>query len=107
MIPAEVAQRHADEFVFMVMDQAGWHVAGALSAPASMRLVFLPPHSLELDPAEHPRKPVREDCFAHKVFKDLDHVERTPPPGRCAHVVRAAERPSHRSRGGGRKLHPS
>jgi hypothetical protein len=28
----EVARRHADEFVFMVMDQAGWHIAGELGA---------------------------------------------------------------------------
>lgn len=24
IVPDEVAQRHADEFVLMVMDQAGW-----------------------------------------------------------------------------------
>ena len=25
---SEVAQRHPDEFIVMVMDQAGWHIAG-------------------------------------------------------------------------------
>lgn len=35
---AEVAQRHANEFVFMVMDQAGWHIAGELVVPANVRL---------------------------------------------------------------------
>ena len=49
----EVAQRHADEFVFMVMDQAGWHLAGDLIVPEKMRLMFLPPYSPELNPAEH------------------------------------------------------
>ena len=39
---AEVAQRHAEEFVLMVMDQAGWHLAGELEVPANMRLLFLP-----------------------------------------------------------------
>ena len=42
---AEVAQRHASEFVCMVMDQAGWHVAGELTVPPNMRLMFLPPYS--------------------------------------------------------------
>ncbi len=29
---AEVGRRHADEFIVMVMDQAGWHIAGDLAA---------------------------------------------------------------------------
>ena len=32
---AEVAQRHADKFVLMVMDQAGWHLAGELVVPGT------------------------------------------------------------------------
>jgi len=75
MFLAEVAQRHADEFVLMVMDQAGWHIAGDLSVPANMRLLLLPPYSPELNPAEHLWKALREDCFANHVFKDLRAVE--------------------------------
>jgi hypothetical protein len=84
MFPAEVAQRHTDEFVFMVMDQAGWHIAGELSVPANMRLMFLPPYSPELNPAEHLWQALREDCFANNVFRDLDHVERTLTAGLTA-----------------------
>ena len=72
---AEVAQRHADEFVFMVMDQAGWHLARNLRVPDNMRLMFLPPYSPELNPAEHLWEALREDCFANHVFKNLDAVE--------------------------------
>lgn len=32
---AEVGRRHADEFIVMVMDQAGWHIAGDLAVPAN------------------------------------------------------------------------
>ena len=71
---AEVAQRHANEFVFMVMDQAGWHIAGELAVPPNMRLMFLPPYSPELNPAEHLWEAIREDCFANHVFADLDAV---------------------------------
>ena len=61
----------------MVMDQAGWHLAGELSVPSNMRLIFLPPYSPEFNPAEHLWKSLREDCFANRVFADLDAVERT------------------------------
>ena len=72
---SEVAQRHADEFIVMVMDQAGWHIAGDLAVPQNMRLIFLPPDSPELNPAEHLWQALREDCFANHVFTDLDAVE--------------------------------
>jgi transposase len=68
----------------MVMDQAGWHIAGELSVPANMRLMFLPPYSPELNPAEHLWQALREDCFANNVFRDLDHVERTLTAGLTA-----------------------
>ena len=73
----EVAQRHADAFIVMVMvmDQAGWHIAGDLAVPQNMRLVFLPPYSPELNPAEHLWEALREDCFANHVFANLDAVE--------------------------------
>ena len=72
---AEVAERHSERFVVMVMDQAGWHLAGELVVPANMRLIFLPPYSPELNPAEHLWQSLREDCFANHVFADLDAVE--------------------------------
>jgi hypothetical protein len=78
---AEVAQRHAKEFVLMVMDQAGWHMAGELVVPANMRLLFLPAYSPELNPAEHLWESLREQCFANHFFADLDAVERTLTTG--------------------------
>jgi hypothetical protein len=71
----EVAQRHADEFIVMVMDQAGWHIAGGLAVPPNMRVVLLPPYSPELNPAEHLWEALRDDCFANTVFANLDAVE--------------------------------
>lgn len=84
MFLTEVAQRHADEFVFMVMDQAGWHIAGELAVPPNMRLMFLPPYSPELNPAEHLWEALREECFANQVFSDLDHVEQALTKGLVA-----------------------
>jgi hypothetical protein len=74
MFLQEVAVRHAREFIVMVMDQAGWHVAGDLVVPENMRLLFLPPYSPELSPAEHLWKALRQECFANTVFASMDAV---------------------------------
>jgi transposase len=81
MFLAEVAQRHAQEFVLMVMDRAGWHLAGELQVPANMRLLFLPAYSPQLNPAEHLWEALRERCFANRFFTDLDAVERALTAG--------------------------
>jgi hypothetical protein len=49
-----------------------------------MRLVFLPPYSPQLNPAEHLWKALREDCFANHVFADLDQVETVLADGLAA-----------------------
>lgn len=72
---ATVAERHADEFIVMVMDQAGWHIARDLVVPDNMRLVYLPPYSPELNPAEHLWESLRENHFGNAVASDLDAVE--------------------------------
>ena len=70
-----IAARHPDEFIVMVMDQAGWHIAEALEIPANMRILFLPPYSPELNPAEHLWSALRKRWFANTVFKDMRAVE--------------------------------
>ena len=47
------AQLPPDAHAAMVLDRAGWHVAGTLHVPANMTLVLLSPKSLELNPAEN------------------------------------------------------
>ena len=41
-----------DKRVLLVLDGAGWHTPGTLSVPEGIELVFLPPYSPELQPAE-------------------------------------------------------
>ena len=38
--------------VLLVLDNAGWHTSSALVVPEGVALVFLPPYSPELQPAE-------------------------------------------------------
>jgi len=76
-----VAQRHPDEFVVMVMDQAGWHIASELVVPENMRLVLLPPYSPEINPAEHILDALREDCIGNTVFNSLDTADKALSAG--------------------------
>jgi transposase len=41
-----------DIHAVLVLDRAGWHVAGALAVPANVTLLPLPPYSPELNPIE-------------------------------------------------------
>ena len=41
-----------DKRVLLVLDGAGWHTSGTLKVPEGLELVFLPPYSPELQPAE-------------------------------------------------------
>jgi transposase len=72
---AEVSRRHAEEFLVMVLDGAGWHKARRLLVPANMRLLSLPPGSPQLNPVEHVWDEVREKWFANRVFDSLNAVE--------------------------------
>ncbi|MGH8336647.1 MAG: IS630 family transposase [Rhodoferax sp.] len=76
-----VAQRHPDEFIVMVMDQAGWHIASELEVPGNMRLVLLPPYSPEINPTEHIWETLREDCVANTVFASLDAADKALSAG--------------------------
>jgi transposase len=68
---AEVSQRHADEFILMVLDGAGWHRARRLQVPANMKLIPLPAWSPQLNPVEHLWDEVREKWFANRVFDSM------------------------------------
>jgi transposase len=72
---AEVARRHADEFILMVLDGAGWHRAKRLPVPANMRLIPLPPWSPQLNPAEHVWDELREKYFANRWFATMDQLD--------------------------------
>ncbi len=76
-----VAQRHPEEFIVMVMDQAGWHIAHDPEIPKNIRLVLLPPWSPEINPAEHIRIALRDDCVGNTVFANLDAADKALSAG--------------------------
>ena len=76
-----VAQRHPQDFIVMVMDQAGWHIAHGLEVPQNMRLVLLPPWSPEINPAEHIWIALRDDCVGNTVFASFDAADKALSAG--------------------------
>ena len=72
---AEVAQRHPQELILLVLDGAGWPRAKDLRIPANMRLLPLPPYSPQLNPVEHLGEEIREKWFPNRVFDSLRAVE--------------------------------
>jgi hypothetical protein len=58
----------------LVLDQAGWHVSGGLVVPAGIDLVFLPPYSPELQPAER-LWPLLDEPVANRAFGTIDALE--------------------------------
>ena len=71
----EIARRHPDEKIAMVVDGAGWHKSKSLQVPENIRLIHLPPYSPELNPVEHIWDELREKGFHNRVFSSLEALE--------------------------------
>lgn len=71
----EVAARHPQDKIVMVLDGAGWHSSESLKPPANMRLLPLPPYAPECNPVEHVWDELREKFFHNTVFDSLDALE--------------------------------
>jgi len=63
-----------DRIIILVLDGAGWHTEPGLTVPEGIRLVYLPPYTPELQPAEtlwvHVDEPVVNRHF--ETIADLD-----------------------------------
>ena len=71
----EVAARHSESRIVMVMDGAGWHRSQTLKSPENMYLIKLPPYSPELNPVENLWDELREKSFGNVVFDSLKALE--------------------------------
>jgi len=66
-----------DVHAAMILDRAGWHVAGLLRVPANVTLVLLPAKSPELNPAEHLWHYLRSHHWSNRLYptwEDLKHA---------------------------------
>jgi hypothetical protein len=64
---AQEAGASRERIIILVLDNAGWHTRPGLRVPDGIRLVYLPPHSPELQPAEC-LWPVLDEPLANKHF---------------------------------------
>ena len=71
---ARAVEAGPQKLVLLVLDGAGWHVSARLRVPDGLRLVFLPPYSPELQPAEH-LWPLAREGIANQHFSTLDELE--------------------------------
>ena len=69
----EFAEQNPDEFKIMVLDNGAFHKAAALKIPENIALVFLPPYSPELNPAEKMWASLKRK-FSNKLHNTLEDV---------------------------------
>ena len=89
----ELARRHPNERIVLVIDGAGWHHEAAVQWPPNVRPLFLPPYSPELNPVEHLWDELREKYFHNRFFDSLEAVE-----DHLEHALRSLERDPQRVR---------
>lgn len=65
--------QNPDEFKIIVLDNGAFHKANTLEIPENIGLIFLPPYSPELNPAEKIWAILKRK-FTNKFFKSLDEV---------------------------------
>lgn len=77
---ARAAGARPTKQIVLVLDRAGWHTSVHLRVPEHVYLLFLPPYSPELQPAEH-LWPLTNDALVNAHFADLDALGSTKDPG--------------------------
>ena len=73
---ASQADAWPDKQIVVVLDRAGWHTSLHLRVPDHVHLLFLPPHSPELQPAEH-LWPLTNTVLANRHFASIEDLEGT------------------------------
>jgi transposase len=63
-----------DKHVILVLDGAGWHVSDDLEVPDGIELMFLPPYSPEIQPAER-LWTLTDEPLANQYFETLDDLD--------------------------------
>jgi transposase len=78
-----------ERIIVLVLDNAGWHAEPGLRVPEGIRLVYLPPYSPELQPAEC-LWPVLDEPLANKHFATIRDLDRAVAE-RCVTFVAAPD----------------
>jgi transposase len=65
----------ADVHAALILDRAGWHIAGALQIPDNISLIHLPPKSPELNPVENLWHYLRSHYWSNRLYKTWDDLK--------------------------------
>src|SRR5260370_26533751 len=68
----------ADKEILLMLDSAGWHRSASLSLPQAIQLLFLPPYSPAVQPAER-LSPLCTEPLANRVFSSLPALKLVQP----------------------------
>ena len=70
----ELSETYPDNYILLVMDNAGWHHSKALEMPENIKPCALLPYTPELNPIEQIWEDLREKNFCNEVFITLSKV---------------------------------
>jgi len=70
----EFSKTNPNELKIMVLDNAAFHKAKKLKIPDNIILIFQPPYSPEVNPAENMWAWFKRD-FTNKLFKTMDELK--------------------------------
>lgn len=76
--------------IVLVLDRAGWHTSLRLRVPDHVHLLFLPPYSPELQPAEH-LWPLTNAALVNQHFATIEELE-DAQFARCAAIQQQLDR---------------
>ena len=69
----EISSENPKILIIMVLDNGAFHKAKKLEIPDNIKLLFLPPYSPELNPAEKMWARFKR-TFTNKLFKSLEEI---------------------------------
>ena len=73
--PAEISRHVAcGAQAVLILDQAGWHASAALTLPANITLLPLPPKCPALNPVENVRQFLRDTWLSNTIFTSCDDI---------------------------------
>jgi len=75
MFLAEMSKHIGVQKAIVVMDCAGWHKDKDLVVPANIEILYLPPYSPELNPAERLWEHLKSETIKNKVYNTIEQLE--------------------------------
>ena len=86
---AKSAAAGPNKRIVLQLDNAGWHGPENLTVPDGIRLVFQPPHSPELQPAEH-LWAFLDEPLVNRYFETIDDLDKAVGE-RCVALMQQTE----------------